>query len=88
LYRHHPDFESSEGRGKRESQIENERNLGSVSKIGQQKAVIRNSKFELKKSRSTSAEMFGQKYHGISVYKVNVTTEKLRSRTRIAPPEN
>jgi hypothetical protein len=79
---HHPDFESSEVRGKRESQIENGRNLGSGSKLGQQKAVIRNSEFELKKSRWTKSEIFRQKYRGTSVCKVNVITEKLSSRIR------
>jgi hypothetical protein len=82
------DFELSERRRNCESLIENGQNFGNRSKIGHQKVGIRNSKFELKKSRYTKAERLPAKYRETWLYKVNIVTEKSSSRIRIDLPDD
>jgi hypothetical protein len=45
---------------------------------------MRNSKFELQKSRYTETETFTEKYRRTAVYKVDIITEKLSSKIGIA----
>jgi hypothetical protein len=72
-----------EARRKPEAHLENGRNFGNASKIGYHKPAIRNSKCQLQKSGCTETKIFEAKCPGSSVYKVDMTTEKLSSKTGI-----